>query len=240
MPQRLVDVHARAVVTEDRLRHEGRGLAVAPGDVLHDVLEEHQVVGRGEQRVELVVDLGLAGGAHLVVLALDLEAGLVQLQGDLGAQVGEVVDRRGREVAALVADLVAAVVLERAGVPGAGLGVDVVEGLVRRGLEAHAVEDVELGLGAEVRGVGDAGGGEVRLGLLRHVARVTAVLLARDRVVDEEVDVERLVAAERVDAGRRQVRRAAPCRTRGWPGSRGSTSRRRPAPRPGRRPRPGP
>ncbi|MET9475315.1 hypothetical protein, partial [Streptomyces sp. NPDC002922] len=29
------------------------------------VLEEHQVVGRGELRVELVVDLGLAGGADL-------------------------------------------------------------------------------------------------------------------------------------------------------------------------------
>ncbi len=94
-------------------------------------LKSIEVVGRGEQRVELVVDLGLAGGAHLVVLALDLEAGLVQLQGDLGTQVGEVVDRRDREVTALVADLVAAVVLQRTGVPGARLGVDVVEGLVR-------------------------------------------------------------------------------------------------------------
>jgi hypothetical protein len=81
----------------------------------------------------------------------------------------------------------------------------VVEGLVRLGLEAHAVEDVELGLGAEVRGVGDAGRREVRLRLLRHVARVTGVLLARDRVVDEEVDVDRLVAAEGVDARGGQV-----------------------------------
>ncbi|CAM5470598.1 hypothetical protein SANTM175S_02816 [Streptomyces antimycoticus] len=47
-----------------------------------------------------------------MVLALDLEPGLVQLEADLGAQVGEVVDRRGREVAALVADLVATVVLK--------------------------------------------------------------------------------------------------------------------------------
>lgn len=80
-----------------------------------------------------------------------------------------------------------------------------VEGLVRLGVEADAVEHVELGLGAEVRGVGDAGRREVGLGLLRHVARVTGVLLTRDRVVDEEVDVDRLVAAEGVDARGGQV-----------------------------------
>ena len=71
VPDRLVAVHARAVVAEDRLRHEGRGLAVAPGDVLDDVLELHHVVGAAEQLVEAPVDLGLAGGADLVVGALD-------------------------------------------------------------------------------------------------------------------------------------------------------------------------
>lgn len=140
-----------------------------------------------------------------MVLALDLEALGVQFEGDLGAQVGEVVDRGYGEVTTLVADLVAAVVLLGTGVPGVGLGVDVVEALVRGGREAHAVEHVELGLGAEERGVGDAGGGEVRLGLLRDVARVAAVGLTRDRVVDEEVDVQRLVTAERVQAGRGDV-----------------------------------
>ena len=75
LPQRLVAVHARAVVTEERLRHEGDRLAGGPGDVLDDVLEQHQLVGGVQQRVELVVDLGLTGGADLVVRALDLEAG---------------------------------------------------------------------------------------------------------------------------------------------------------------------
>src|SRR4029079_6137597 len=60
------------------------------------------------------------------------------------------------------------------------------------------VEDVELRLRAEVAGVGDAGGGQELLGLTGHVARVTAVGLAGDRVVHEEVHVERLVLAERV------------------------------------------
>ncbi|RAO49019.1 hypothetical protein GAR06_01390 [Micromonospora saelicesensis] len=111
------------------------------------------------------------------------------------------VDRRDGEVAALVRGLVAAVAagLFAAGVPGALDRVDVVERLVRRGFVADRVEDVELRLGAEVGGVGDAAGGEVRLGLLRHVARVAAVGLAGERVVDEEVQRERLLRAERVD-----------------------------------------
>ena len=74
-PQRLVGVHAGTVVAEHRLRHEGDGLAGLPGGVLDDVLEQHHLVGRGEQGVELVVDLGLAA-ADLVVAALDLEAGM--------------------------------------------------------------------------------------------------------------------------------------------------------------------
>ena len=38
-------VHARAVVPEDRLRHERDRLAVLPRDVLDDVLVEHELVG---------------------------------------------------------------------------------------------------------------------------------------------------------------------------------------------------
>lgn len=60
LPQGLVAVHARAVVTEDRLRHERDGLALGARDVLDDVLVEQQVVGRLQQRVEAEVDLGLA------------------------------------------------------------------------------------------------------------------------------------------------------------------------------------
>src|SRR3712207_8308414 len=41
--------------------------------LLDDVLVEHQLVGHGQQRVEPHVDLGLAGGADLVVLHLDLD-----------------------------------------------------------------------------------------------------------------------------------------------------------------------
>ena len=112
--------------------------------------------------------------------------------------------RRDGEVAALGADLVAAVGAAvgldgLAGVPPARLGVDLVEGAVHLRVERHRVEDVELGLGAEVGGVGDAGAGQVVLRLAGHVARVAGVRLAGERVVHEEVEVQRLGGAERVD-----------------------------------------
>ena len=47
--------------------------------------------------------------------------------------------------------------------------------------------------------------GQVGLGLLGDVARVAGVGLAGERVVDEEVQRQRLLAAERVDERRRRV-----------------------------------
>ena len=136
-----------------------------------------------------------------------LQADVGEVEADLVAGVGEVVDRRHGEVAALVAGLVAAVaaLLGAAGVPGRLDGVDVVVAGVLLGLEAHVVEDVELGLGAEVGGVGDAGRLEVGLGLGRDVARVAAVGLAGERVDDREVHDERLLGPERVEVGARRV-----------------------------------
>ena len=114
--------------------------------------------------------------------------------------------RRDREVAALVVDLVAAVAaLLAAGVPGARDGVDRVEAGVLLRLEADVVEDVELGLRGEERRVADAGRGEVRLGLLAMLRGSRRVGLAGERVVDEEVDDQRLGVAERVEVRRGRV-----------------------------------
>ena len=126
---------------------------------------------------------------------------------DVVAQVGLLVDGGDREVAALVGGLVAevAALFGAARVPGALLGVDRVEARVLLHLVAHVVEDVELGLGGEERGVGDAGRGEVLLGLLRDLARVLRVDLAVARVVDVEDHDERALGAERVDVRRRHV-----------------------------------
>jgi hypothetical protein len=102
-----------------------------------------------QQRVEAVVDLGLAGGADLVVLRSTSRPTLSSSRLISVAQVGVVVDRRDREVAALVAGLVAAVaaLLDAPVFQAPSIGVDVVVAGVLLRLEAHVVEDVELGLG---------------------------------------------------------------------------------------------
>ena len=81
----------------------GMKVAVLPcaRDVLHDVLVFDQLVGHGDQRVELHVDLALAGGRDLVVVALDLDADPFHGQRHLGADVHERVRGRHREVALL-------------------------------------------------------------------------------------------------------------------------------------------
>src|SRR5207237_9419579 len=108
---------------------------------------------------EAEVDLRLTRRTDLVVGALDEQAGALQRERDVVPQGTEVVGRRDREVATLVADFVAAVaaVLDAAGVPGAGDRVDRVVAAVRLGLEPDVVEDVELGLRGEERGVRDPG-----------------------------------------------------------------------------------
>ena len=69
-PEGLVDVHTRAVVTKERLRHKGCGLSKLVGHVLDDVLELQDVVGALDQLVKAVVDLALTSCSYLVVGAL--------------------------------------------------------------------------------------------------------------------------------------------------------------------------
>ena len=59
LPDRLVDVHARAVVAEDRLRHERGRLAVGGGNLVHRILVDLHLVGLTGQGVELHAELML-------------------------------------------------------------------------------------------------------------------------------------------------------------------------------------
>ena len=200
VPHRLVHVHARAVVAEQGLGHEGRGLAVRARHVLDHVLVLDQLVGHGDQRIELHVDLALAGSRDLVVVALDLDADPLHGQRHLGADVHERVRGRHREVALLGPDLVGEVrTLVLGHVPVALDRVDEVGAEVDVLAVAHVVEHEELGLGAEECARADAGGVEVLLGLARDAARVAAVVFLGHRVAHVADQDERLVRAERVD-----------------------------------------
>jgi hypothetical protein len=212
LPQRLVHVHARAVLLEDRLRHERRGLAGLLGRVLDDVLVQLERVGHVDQGQEAQVDLTLAGAADLVVVALGADPERLEHEHHRGPQVAQRVVRRGREVALLRAVRVAergqalAAALESlARRPVALLGVDLIERGVRLLVERHVVEDVELGLGPEVHGVGDAARAQVLGGLDRDVAGVARVRLARDRVDHRADHRDRRRRVERVQDRRRRV-----------------------------------
>jgi hypothetical protein len=75
LPQRLVGVHPRAVVAEDRLGHERDGLARCQAVFLMTYLNVISLSAMAAIVVEADVDLRLAAGADLVVLQLDLDAG---------------------------------------------------------------------------------------------------------------------------------------------------------------------
>ena len=206
LPERLVGVHPGAVVAKEGLRHEGRRLAVLVGDVPHDVLVQVHLVGGPQEGVEDDVDLGLPGGGDLVVLALDRYPQRNHREDHLVADVDQLVGRGHREVALLVADLVAqvggAVVLLLApAVPGGLDGVDLVEGRVRGAVVGDAVKDEEFGLGPEVGGVGDAGALQVGLRLLGDAAGVSVVGLLGQGIVRVAGERQGGVGGERVDEG---------------------------------------
>ena len=150
-------VHAAAVVTEERLGHEGRGLAVLSRHVFDDVFVEHHRVGGLDQRVEAEINFGLAGCGDFVVLTFDGDPELFHDQAHLGADVLLGVGRGHREVTFLVTDLVAEIGhFIPAGVPCGFLAIDGVEAAVAPCIELHIVEDEKLGFGSENSGVRDA------------------------------------------------------------------------------------
>src|SRR3989440_570172 len=213
LPDALVRVHAGAVVPEDRLGHEGDGLAVSQRDVLEDVLVPGHLVRALEQALEADVDLRLTRGRHLVVLLLHLDAHLLQHQHHLAADVLQGVGGGDGEVALLVAWLVAQVG------PGAGLlaveglldGVaglpltlarlDLVEAVVGTAIVGDAVEDEELRLRPEIGDVADAGRLEVLLRFLRDETGVARILLLRNRIDDVADERQRRVLHEGVHHG---------------------------------------
>ncbi len=139
---------------------------------------------------------------------LHLDAHLFHREAHRGADVLQRVDRRHREVAALhrrtMAHVAALELLARRP-----------RGLLREHLAVAArhvdvpldgVEDEELGLGAEVARVAEAGRLEVRLGALGERARIALVALAVRRLDHVARDEQRRLVHERIDVGGARIR----------------------------------
>ena len=200
--KRDVGVHAGAVIGEQRLGHEGDGFVVLLGDVLDDVLVDHDLIAHADQFVELHIDFALAGSGDFVMLGFDIDAAIDHGLHHFVADVHQGVGRRHGEVAFLVADLVAEVgILDATTVPFAFDAIEMVVAFVWTVVESDVVEDEELGFGADEAGVGDAGALKVVDGFAGDVAGVAGVIFAGDGVLDVADHHERGERGERIDEG---------------------------------------
>ncbi len=220
-----MDVHAAAVVADERLRHEGRGLAVAVRYVHDGVLQNLDFVGLLDECAGADADLALTARGDLVMMDLDLQAELFQREAHRRADVLEGIDRRYGEVAALDAGamaVVAALVIRR-GVPRTLHGVDQVRAAVHLVAVFDAVENEELIFGTEQRVVGDAGRLQIGFGALAERAGIALVALHGGRLDHVAADVDRRLFEEGIEDRRARVERqdhvglvdALPARDRG-------------------------
>ena len=111
LEQRHVRVHSGAVLAEQRLRHEGRVVAVPGGDLLHDDAIRHRLVRHRERVVVAHVDLVLRR-RDLVMVVLDLDPDRLECVDRVVPYLGRRVLHGHREVPALVDRLGALVVFE--------------------------------------------------------------------------------------------------------------------------------
>ena len=206
-PDRLVHMHTRTVVTVVGLGHEGGGLAVGIGNVMDDVLLQHGPVGAFDQGAKTRADFVLACTRHFVVEHFNRNAQRFEDQRHFSAHVLRAVDRRHGEVTTLDRGTVPPVATFKlgAGVPRCFVLFDFVEGVVGLGAPAHAVENKELGLGAEECRVTQTRGLEVGFGPLGDRAGIAVIRLAiagLDHVTGQD---QRRFFEKRVDIGRIRV-----------------------------------
>ena len=207
LPDRHVHVHARTVVTHQRLRHEGGRLAIGVRHVVDHVLHALQPVGTLHQRRKLRADLALAGTCHLVVVNFHGHAHLLQQHDHFRAHVLEGIHRRHRQIAALHARAMTAVeaIELPVGRPRGLFGIDGHHAARHVLLPGHAVKDEELGLRTEVGDVTDARRLQVGLRPTGNRARVPVIALAFGRFDDIAGQDQRRLLTERIHHGRVRI-----------------------------------
>src|SRR5207247_2165531 len=105
-PERNVGVHARAVIGEERFRHERGRFVVFPRDVANDVFVILHRVAHHFQRREADVDLGLAGGGHFVMWFIDRDACFLQFERHLVPNILQRIHRPNVKITFLCSKLV--------------------------------------------------------------------------------------------------------------------------------------
>src|SRR5262245_13520283 len=107
-----------------------------------------------------------------MVMAFNLNAGLLQLVGYFSAKVLERVERRQRHVSFFVANVVAEirVPVRAVGIPDGFRIVYREAGRMSLVLKAHVVEDKEFGFRTEIDGIGNARRLQIALSPVPHAA----------------------------------------------------------------------
>ncbi len=205
--QRLVHVHAVAIVVDERLGHESRRLAERMRNVVHDVFEDLHLVGFTDQRIEADPDLALARRCHFVVMNLGRKTHVLERKAHRRADVMQRIDRRDREVTAFNGRPVARIALvdTPVRVPCAFVRIDFVERTLHRVVPGDVIENEELVLRAEKRRIGDTRRFQVCLGALGERARAAIVTLHRRWLDHVAAKVELRFVRENIEHRRRWI-----------------------------------
>src|SRR6266851_9774473 len=99
-------VHAAAVVTIERLWHEGGALALSLRYVAYCVLEELQVVSRANQCGVTEINFTLPGCSDFVVMTLNLNPNFLQFRCNLPAKILQCIEWRQRHVTLFVSNVI--------------------------------------------------------------------------------------------------------------------------------------
>ncbi len=178
-PDRLVGVHARSVVANDWLGHEGCRLAILMGDHVGYVFIDLHLVSGFDQRVVFHAQFVL-GRCHFVVMLFHRQAHGQHGCYHFRTQIGFAVNGRNREIAAFDAGAVAwiAAVEICTGIVRAFGRVDFVGHLLHIDRPFHIVEYEEFCLRAKIRRVTNADAFHIGQAFFGSGAGVTIIWLA--------------------------------------------------------------
>jgi hypothetical protein len=136
-----------------------------------------------------------------MVMALDVDATLLQLVSYFTAKVNQRVERRQGHVAFFVANVISGIrrAVLRVGVPDRFRTVNGKAGRLSLILITHIIEDEKLGFRTEINGIGKTSKFQVTLGATRDATRIEPVAFLGDRINDISNQAERSFAHEGVD-----------------------------------------